>query len=286
MNRKSALLLVVGLIASTANAGLAQVGAPKLALLSGKAVVKGKVTFEGDLPDIAKMNAALAAIIKEKSAPDEAHCMCKEAGKDREQQAWLINKSNKGLKNVVVFLVPEQGTYFACSADDPGVKAAKERTLELRQPYGAFRPHASVLFSEYREVNGKKQKTGAKVVVFNDTDKAPGGKPGGIAHNVKWIGENVTIAPGSSKEVTDLEVNNRAPVTIQCSIHPWMNANIWVLDHPYFAVTDENGDFEIKNAPVGKVKIAVWHEAANGLPKNESIELKAGENKLDYKAKK
>jgi hypothetical protein len=260
-------------------------GGPKTAMKAGKAVIKGKVTFDGDMPDIEKLNAELLAQIKDKGAADVGQCLSDKCGTDKDQQTWIIGK-DKGLKNVVVFLVPEQGTYFACSKDDEGVKKVLDKALEVHQPYCAFHPHAAVLFSEYRDDKDKKQKTGSTLVVHNDTDKAPGGKTGGIGHNLKWPGDNVLIAPGAKKEISDLSVNNKTPVPLQCSIHTWMNSNIWVLDHPYFAVTDENGEFEIKNAPVGKVKITVWHEAVTGLPKAESIVLKDGENKLDYKAKK
>jgi hypothetical protein len=41
-----------------------------------------------------------------------------------------------------------------------------------------------------------------------------------------------------------------------------MQAFWMILDHPYFAVTDEKGNFEIKNAPSGPQKVVVWQEAA------------------------
>ena len=37
-----------------------------------------------------------------------------------------------------------------------------------------------------------------------------------------------------------------------------------VLDNPYFAVTDEKGNFEIKNVPAGTQKVVVWQEAVAG----------------------
>ncbi len=43
-----------------------------------------------------------------------------------------------------------------------------------------------------------------------------------------------------------------------------MKAYWLVLDHPYFAVTDENGNFEIKNAPAGTQKVVVWQESVGG----------------------
>ena len=38
---------------------------------------------------------------------------------------------------------------------------------------------------------------------------------------------------------------------LACNIHGWMKAYVRVFDHPYYAVTDEDGKFEIKLARVG-----------------------------------
>jgi hypothetical protein len=40
-----------------------------------------------------------------------------------------------------------------------------------------------------------------------------------------------------------------------------MSGYVRIFDHPYYAVTDEDGKFEIKNAPAGKLRIVYWHEA-------------------------
>jgi hypothetical protein len=50
------------------------------------------------------------------------------------------------------------------------------------------------------------------------------------------------------------------PVSVSCNIHPWMQAKIFCVAHPYFAITDADGKFEIKNAPAGKYRMIVWHE--------------------------
>lgn len=49
-------------------------------------------------------------------------------------------------------------------------------------------------------------------------------------------------------------------VPVKCNIHPWMNAYVGVFDHPFFAVSDSNGQFQIKGLPPGHYQIAVWHE--------------------------
>jgi hypothetical protein len=49
-------------------------------------------------------------------------------------------------------------------------------------------------------------------------------------------------------------------IRVKCNIHSWMHAFIGVLEHPYFAVSQEDGSFEIKNLPPGTYTIAVWQE--------------------------
>ncbi len=49
-------------------------------------------------------------------------------------------------------------------------------------------------------------------------------------------------------------------IRVKCTIHSWMHAFIGVLDHPYFAVSKDDGSFEIKNLPPGTYTIAVWQE--------------------------
>jgi hypothetical protein len=42
--------------------------------------------------------------------------------------------------------------------------------------------------------------------------------------------------------------------------HTWMNAEIIVAPHPYYAVTDESGAFELRDVPPGEYEIVAWHE--------------------------
>jgi len=47
---------------------------------------------------------------------------------------------------------------------------------------------------------------------------------------------------------------------IRCDVHPWMQAWVAVMSHPFFAVTGSDGKFEIKNLPAGTYEIEAWHE--------------------------
>lgn len=42
--------------------------------------------------------------------------------------------------------------------------------------------------------------------------------------------------------------------------HVWMNAEMMVVTHPYYAVTDESGKFQLTNVPAGTYEIVAWHE--------------------------
>jgi plastocyanin len=49
-------------------------------------------------------------------------------------------------------------------------------------------------------------------------------------------------------------------VPLKCDVHPWMNAYVGVLDHPYFAVTGADGRFDLRTLPPGTYAIEAWHE--------------------------
>ena len=49
-------------------------------------------------------------------------------------------------------------------------------------------------------------------------------------------------------------------IRVKCNIHSWMHAFIGVVEHPYFAVTAEDGSFTISDVPPGSYTFAVWHE--------------------------
>ena len=64
-------------------------------------------------------------------------------------------------------------------------------------------------------------------------------------------------------------------IPVKCNQHPWMRAYVGVLQHPFFAVSDDSGKFEIKGVPPGNYTLVAWHEKyQQGL--TQSVTVGAG----------
>src|SRR6185503_12752654 len=73
-------------------------------------------------------------------------------------------------------------------------------------------------------------------------------------------------------------------VRVKCDVHPWMFAYVGVLEHPYFAVSDKDGNFKISGLPDGKYTVVAYHLKTHGATNEgivKSIEVK-GDTKQDF----
>ena len=68
---------------------------------------------------------------------------------------------------------------------------------------------------------------------------------------------------------------------VKCDVHPWMKAWVVVLDHPFFAVTGDDGTFKIPGLKDGKYTLICWHEPA--LVQEKEVEVKNGSATVDFK---
>ena len=60
-------------------------------------------------------------------------------------------------------------------------------------------------------------------------------------------------------------------VPFKCDVHSWMNAYVGVLDHPYFAVTGNDGSFDISELPPGDYVVEAWHEELGTQTQNVTV---------------
>ena len=72
-----------------------------------------------------------------------------------------------------------------------------------------------------------------------------------------------------------------APFPVRCDVHPWMSAWIGVFDHPWFAVTGEDGKFRIDHVPAGRYTLVAWQEV---LPQQEQqiVVASTGSTEADF----
>ncbi|MBI3855581.1 MAG: hypothetical protein HY293_07800 [Planctomycetes bacterium] len=69
---------------------------------------------------------------------------------------------------------------------------------------------------------------------------------------------NFGLTQGAARGVK--MTTQEVPVKVVCDVHPFMACYAGVVEHPFFAVTDAAGRFEIRNVPPGAYTLAVWHE--------------------------
>lgn len=172
-------------------------------------------------------------------------CPCAKAVVDN---SLIINPRNKGVQNVVVWLVDPNGKALPIHKD---LKAIPTKAAVIDQPCCLFEPRATAI------------RAGQPLEIHNSA---------AIAHNALLSGKtngskNILIPPGK-KEIfqgkTALLPEPRA-ISLACNIHGWMGGRIYVFDQPYFAITDADGKYEIKNAPSGNYLIYMQHELAGWL---------------------
>jgi hypothetical protein len=82
---------------------------------------------------------------------------------------------------------------------------------------------------------------------------------------------NVGLYPG---KIVRKPLVSPGVAKIICEVHPWMSAYVVVTDHPYHAVTDLYGEYEIRDIPPGTYRLKAWHESLGAMEKE--IEVKAG----------
>ena len=110
----------------------------------------------------------------------------------------------------------------------------------------------------------------------------------GVLHNVhalpKVNGQFNLAMPGTRKEAEHkFEKVEPNAFPVKCDVHPWMTAHVSVFDHPYFAVTQDDGKYKINvDLPAGTYEIEAWHEKLGS--KVEKVTVADGETKtVDFK---
>jgi plastocyanin len=106
-------------------------------------------------------------------------------------------------------------------------------------------------------------------------------------HAIPTVAGNTEKNQAQAPNAPDLMFSFAKPenfLKFQCDVHNWMFSWVSVFDHPYFAVSDKDGKYTIKNVPDGKYTLMVMHRKAApaSAPVTEEIEVKGGNVTKDF----
>jgi len=99
-----------------------------------------------------------------------------------------------------------------------------------------------------------------------------------ITHNIHTFSiDNDPINKAQPKTLPVIPAKFTAPETIkaQCDIHKWMNTWIVTADHPYYALTDDKGQFKLTEVPPGTYQLEIWHETLGKITKEVTVKANA-----------
>ncbi len=179
----------------------------------------------------------------------------KYCGNSLPAEKYLIT-SDRMIRNVALYIAGIKG-----GKANPKIDAIVENTK------CAFVPHVSVGFV------GNNFTTKNADPMFHNIHTYIGGK---TVYNIGLPNQGAMVSKPLKKA---------GLMEITCDAHPWMHAYVYIFDHPYAAVSNEKGAFEMKDIPPGLYNIEAWHEAL-GTVKMGNIKVeggKASKIKLEYK---
>lgn len=163
---------------------------------------------------------------------------------------------DKKIKNVVVYIEE--------------IKAGKAIPMEpvtLTNLKCLFEPHVAVGFK------------GSKFIERNDDP---------IFHNIHTYLNGKTMynigLPEKGSSVTK-PLLRPGIIEVTCDSHPWMHSYLYVSENPYAVVTNEKGEFSLKDLPPGTYTVEAWHEAL-GKVKVAGVKVESGKAariKIEYK---
>lgn len=111
-----------------------------------------------------------------------------------------------------------------------------------------------------------------------------------VGHNVYWpsisgnkkLAHNLGTWPKGEKK--PFQFNDVGVASLLCNVHPEMSGYVVVTPTPYFAVTDKDGNFEIKNIPAGKYTLKTWSE--DGKPTTQAVDVSGASATVELTVKK
>jgi hypothetical protein len=189
--------------------------------LENGGAIAGVVKWSGPIPKIPKL-----PITKNPEVCDP------DSLKTRDLERLLINSDGNGVANTVVYL---RGITKGKAMDLP------EARQTLNQKTCRYVPHIMLVPQD-------------KPLRIESSDP--------VLHTVQMFGASTNNIPFPfQNQFIPVMMTHNGVVELKCNAgHVWMNANVLVVKHPYYAVTDEHGAYKLSDVPPGQYEIVAWHE--------------------------
>ena len=203
---------------------------------TGFATLAGKFVLDGTAPPNPPLNVTKDVAV------------CAPGGVQVFDQIVVVGPGN-GIKNVLLYISSKIPT------DNPAW---------IHESYAAQRD-AEVIFDQRNCVFLSRVGTMWSTQKLKILNSDPVGHNTNLAYKRGAKAQN-TLIPEHAFAYYEPGAASPQPFPVSCSIHPWMKANMMVCDHPYSAVTGDDGSFEIANVPAGvELEFRVWQEKSGFL---------------------
>jgi plastocyanin len=157
-------------------------------------------------------------------------------------EALVVSPRSRGVRFAVVSV---EGVPAPPATGEPG-----EVTLENRRC--RFVPHVVAL------------RAGSELAIVNADPVLHNLRAWGDAHRAIF-----NVVQPTQGQVTRRTIKKAGAAALTCDAHPHMSGYLVAFDHPYFAVTDEDGAFTIRDVPAGRYRLRVWHEGWTVVRRDE-----------------
>ncbi|MEX2215461.1 MAG: hypothetical protein WD768_15110 [Phycisphaeraceae bacterium] len=209
------------------------------AVNGNKTRVVGVVKFDGKAPRRGVINMA--------SDP-----VCAKAHEERQQSDGLVVSEALTVRYTLVHV----------KSSVPGTFQAPAEGKLIDQVGCIYKPHVQAVMTGQTLRVKNSDSTSHNVHIIPDTANT-GNPEMNIGQNAKGIYNDLKFA------------RPEVGIFMKCDVHSWMNARIHVFTHPFFAVSDVEGRFEIKGLPPGKHTLEFVHENPRIAAVTVEVEVKA-----------
>ena len=201
----------------------------KYAATGNEGTVTGKVSLNGEPPAPQKIDMS-----------QDANC----AAKSKDPMTEVVVAKEGKLQNVFIYVKDGTTADGKKIADFSFDTPSTEVTLD--QSGCRYVPHVIGMQPNQKLKVTNSDPTGHNVNAM--PDKSKGNEPFNESQ------------PGGAPPIIKTFKRSEILVPVKCNQHPWMKAYIGVVKHPFYAVSKEDGTFEIKGVPAGTYTVVAWHE--------------------------